>query len=103
MQSQNRLVFMILICLIIAAAFIYFTPFADRGRRIDSQPREILPRGDLADFAVHTIDQSVDSAGRVGTYGHIIGFDNLRRSSGRVSSPSRSADSDCKQSRKLGK
>lgn len=56
MQSQNRLVFMILICLIIAAAFIYFTHFADRGRRIDSHPREILPRGDLAEFERSTIN-----------------------------------------------
>jgi len=39
----------------IAAAFIYFNHFADRGRRIVSQPREILPRGDLADFEKSTI------------------------------------------------
>jgi 2-alkenal reductase len=56
MQSQNRLVFMILICLIIAAAFIHFHPFANRGRRINSQPREILPRGDLAEFERSTIN-----------------------------------------------
>ena len=55
MRSQNRLIFIILICLIIAAAFTYFNQFADRGRRIDSQPREILPRGDLADFEKSTI------------------------------------------------
>ena len=41
--------------MIIAAAFIYFDRFADRGRRIVSQPREILPRGDLADFEKSTI------------------------------------------------
>jgi 2-alkenal reductase len=55
MQNQNRLVFIILICLIIAIAFSYFSHFADRGRRIVSQPREILPRGDLADFEKSTI------------------------------------------------
>jgi 2-alkenal reductase len=55
MRSQNRLVFIILVCLIIAAVFIYFDRFADRGRRIVSQPREILPRGDLADFEKSTI------------------------------------------------
>ena len=55
MPSQNRLVFIVLICLMIAAAFIYFNHFADRGRRIVSQPREILPRGDLADFEKSTI------------------------------------------------
>lgn len=55
MRSQNRLVFIIIICLIVAAAFIYLNHFADRGRRIVSQPREILPRGDLADFEKSTI------------------------------------------------
>ena len=55
MRSQNRLVFIIVICLMVAAAFTYFNRFADRGRRIVSQPREILPRGDLADFEKSTI------------------------------------------------
>ena len=55
MPSQNRLVFIVLISLIIVAVFTYFSHFADRGRRIVSQPREILPRGDLADFEKSTI------------------------------------------------
>lgn len=55
MGSQNRLVFTVLISLIIVAVFTYFNYFADRGRRIVSQPREILPRGDLADFEKSTI------------------------------------------------
>jgi 2-alkenal reductase len=55
MHSQNRLVLMILIFLTILAAFNYFNRFADHGRRIVSQPREILPRGDLADFEKSTI------------------------------------------------
>ena len=55
MPSQNRLVFIVLISLMIAAVFTYFNHFADRGRRIVSQPREILPRGDLADFEKSTI------------------------------------------------
>jgi len=55
MHSQNRLVLMILIFLTIIAAFNYFNRFGDRGRRIVSQPREILPRGDLADFEKSTI------------------------------------------------
>ena len=55
MHSQNRLVLMILIFLTIIAVFNYFNRFADRGRRIVSQPREILPRGDLADFEKSTI------------------------------------------------
>jgi len=55
MGSQNRLVLVILASIIVAAAFTYFNHFADRGRRIVSQPREILPRGDLADFEKSTI------------------------------------------------
>ena len=55
MSSRNRLVFMILIILVAAASFIYFNLFANRGRRIVSQPREILPRGDLAEFEKSTI------------------------------------------------
>ena len=55
MPSQNRLVFIVLISLMIVAVFTYFNHFADRGRRIVSQPREILPRGDLADFEKSTI------------------------------------------------
>ena len=55
MPSQNRLVFIVLISLVIVAVFTYFNHFADRGRRIVSQPREILPRGDLADFEKSTI------------------------------------------------
>lgn len=56
MRSQNRYVFLIIVCLILAAAFIYFERFADRGRRIVSTPREILPRGDLAEFEKSTIN-----------------------------------------------
>ena len=55
MRNQNRLAFMFLICLAIVAVFYYFNRFADRGRRIVSQPREILPRCDLADFEKSTI------------------------------------------------
>ena len=55
MHNLNRLVFTILICLSIAAAFIYFNRFADHRRRIVSEPREILPRGDLANFEKSTI------------------------------------------------
>jgi len=55
MRSQNRIVFVILLLLVIVTAFIYYNRFADRGRRIVSQPREILPRGDLAEFEKSTI------------------------------------------------
>jgi hypothetical protein len=53
--QPNRLVLITIICLVIAVAFTYFNRYADRGRRIVSQPREILPRGDLADFEKSTI------------------------------------------------
>jgi 2-alkenal reductase len=55
MRSQNRLTLIVLMCLIIAAAIIYFEWFSDRWHRIVSQPREIVPRGDLADFEKSTI------------------------------------------------
>lgn len=55
MHRPNRLFLLILILIIIAGYFIYLDRFGDRGRRIDSQPREILPRGDLADFENSTI------------------------------------------------
>ena len=55
MQSQNRLVLVILISLGIVAAFNYVNRYVDRGRRIVSEPREILPRGDLAEFEKSTI------------------------------------------------
>ncbi len=55
MASQNRLLFIVLVSLITVAVFTYYNHFADRGRRIVSQPREILPRGDLADFEKSTI------------------------------------------------
>ena len=55
MRGQNRISILIILTLVAAAAFIYFNRFADRGRRIISEPREILPRGDLADFEKSTI------------------------------------------------
>ena len=55
MQSQNRILLVILLFIVVAAGFFYFDRFADRGRRIVSQPREVVPRGDLADFENSTI------------------------------------------------
>ncbi|MBW2410085.1 MAG: trypsin-like peptidase domain-containing protein, partial [Deltaproteobacteria bacterium] len=49
------MVFVVLLFLVIVTGLIYYNRFADRGRRIVSQPREILPRGDLADFEKSTI------------------------------------------------
>lgn len=55
MRGQNRAVFIILIFLVIAAVFVYFDRFADCGRRIVSQPREIVPRENLAEYENSTI------------------------------------------------
>jgi len=55
MRSPNRLFFVIFILSVITAIFIYFDHFADRGRRIVSQPRVIVPRGNLADYENSTI------------------------------------------------
>ena len=55
MRGQNRAVFIILIFLVIAAVFVYFDRFADCRRRIVSQPREIVPRGNLAEYENSTI------------------------------------------------
>ena len=56
MRSPNRLFGVIVIIFVIAAVFIYFERFCDRGRRIVSQPREIVPRGNLADYENSTIN-----------------------------------------------
>ena len=56
MGSQNRFFYIIAIFLIITAGYMYFDRFSDRGRRIVAEPREILPRGDLAEFEKSTIN-----------------------------------------------
>jgi 2-alkenal reductase len=55
MQRKNRSYLFIIVCLVLAAVFLYWDRFADRGRRIDSPPRDITPRGSLADFEQTTI------------------------------------------------
>ena len=55
MRMNNRFALAVLLCLILAALF-FFDPFGNRGRRIVSKPREIAPRGDLANFEQATIE-----------------------------------------------
>lgn len=55
MKRTNRLYFLIIICLIIAAGFFLWNRFSDERSRIDSHTREITPRGSLADFEKTTI------------------------------------------------
>ena len=56
MSSENRLFYIIVCILIAAVGYIYFNQFTDQRRRIVSEPREIMPRGDLADFENSTIN-----------------------------------------------
>ena len=55
MQRTTRNYIFILVCLLLAAGFFFWNRLADTGRRIDSAPREITPRGTLADFEQTTI------------------------------------------------
>jgi len=54
-RKPNRFSLIIVVCLLIAAALIYMDRFSDRERGIVSKPREIAPRGDLAEFEKSTI------------------------------------------------
>lgn len=55
MQRTNRNYLFIIIGVSLAAFFLYWDRYADKGGRIDSPPREITPRGSLADFEQTTI------------------------------------------------
>ncbi len=55
MERTNRLYFLIIICLIIAAGFFFCNHFADERSRIESHTREITPRGSFGDFEKTTI------------------------------------------------
>jgi 2-alkenal reductase len=55
MQWTNRSTKFIIICLILAAVFFYWDRLGYRAGRIESPPREITPRGSLADFEQTTI------------------------------------------------
>jgi 2-alkenal reductase len=55
MRMNNRLAVAVFLGLILAALF-FIHPFGDRGRQIVSKPRDIAPRGDLANFEHATIE-----------------------------------------------
>jgi len=55
MQRFGRYYVFIILCLILGAVFFYRDRFVEPGRKIDSTPREISPRGSLADFEKTTI------------------------------------------------
>ena len=56
MSSRNRISYVIILGLLIMAALVYFEKIPGRGRRINSQPRAIAPRGDLAEYEKSTIE-----------------------------------------------
>ena len=82
MQRSNRFYLFILLCLILAAGFYVWDRFADPGRRIDSPPREITPRGSLADFEKATIsifNSAAPSVVYIFTENAVTGFFGVRQ------------------------
>ena len=55
MQRSGRIYLFVIICLILGIVFLYRDRFGGSDRRIESVPREITPRGSLADFEQTTI------------------------------------------------
>ncbi len=56
MRSNSRFLLFVIIGFLVAAALAYFDFFPGRGRRIISKPRDVEPRGELADFEKSTIN-----------------------------------------------
>ena len=77
MQSSQRTFLIIFICLIIAVAYMFFDQISFRGRRIVSKPRDIVPRGNLAEIEQSTIglfDQAAPSVVYIFTENAVSGF-----------------------------
>ncbi len=77
MRNNNKLALIVLLSGIIAAAVIYLDRFVARDTRAVSQPREILPRGNLADFETATINifnQAAPSVVYIFTENAVRGF-----------------------------
>ena len=56
MRRNSRFLLFVIIGFLVAIALVYFDSFSGRGRRVVSTPRDIEPRGDLADFEKSTIN-----------------------------------------------
>jgi 2-alkenal reductase len=56
MRSNGRFLLFVILGFLVAAALGYFDFFPGRGRRTVSKPRDVEPRGDLADFEKSTIN-----------------------------------------------
>ena len=55
MQPMRKSTFVLLLCLLMAASFYFWNRFAEDRQRVETQPREITPRGNLADVEQTTI------------------------------------------------
>ena len=56
MGARRKLLFYVILGLLVVAALVYFDRFPGRSGHIDSTPRAVEPRGDLADFEKATIE-----------------------------------------------
>lgn len=56
MVSRNKISYYIILGLLIMAALVFFEQIPGRRRYIDSKPRTVEPRGELANFEKATID-----------------------------------------------
>lgn len=56
MRSNSRIILFVIVGFLVAAALGYFDFFPGSGRRTVSKPRDVEPRGDLADFEKSTIN-----------------------------------------------
>lgn len=55
MRPINRAFLVILLCILMAAGYLFWTRHANDNRRVESYTREITPRGNLAEFEQTTI------------------------------------------------
>jgi 2-alkenal reductase len=61
-MSSRKVLFWVILGVVIMTALAYLDRASGPGRRIDSKPREIQPRGDLAEFEKATIEIFTASA-----------------------------------------
>jgi len=55
METRKKYVSVLLVCFLMLAALVYFARHRSSDQRVLSQPREIVPRGELADYEKSTI------------------------------------------------
>lgn len=82
MGVRNKMAFLILVGLVVMAALVFLDRHGSRGRRIDSEPRVITPRGELADFEKATtriFDSAAPSVAYIFTENAVRGFFGTRQ------------------------